>query len=586
MPICCHPSRKARQFYCTALVWTLVVSMSSLERACAEMRMPGLFEGAKPKAMQNPDTLAQLPNGVDISSEYALTDVSPKGWMLSDSATRDGDGIKLTSKNANQKGQAWHSKKLSGGKFHVRFWFEAKSDGGTGGSDVGDGFAWFFADKPEAPGSLYGSNELFNGVMIGFDSFDDDEMKDNPIIMTWLGDGKKPFNHTGDGKGRVAGCRAQYRNRHLPMGVDIQYHQEDNESEEDGQPPQDFLKVMLHMGGTKGWETCMVKQGLKLSPKGFMGFSAANRQTTGGDEVKLVGFKLWDQKAFEEALDKREQALIKADSDLQAAFKDKTKQASELVQLHVEKGKHLQDALLDDIMNAVKRQHNFFNAEVAELHRQLDRTLKVVPEHATELQATLRDATSMQAKQDALKNEISVAAALASRGGSPLSQQVTKIAAGMKELQDLVAKQGTQQSEHAVQFRQHKKAFVGQLEGSSQQGWGDTALQILCVFQMLFVAALYGSRGTKRGATSNGSFQSQASNVPQNGMENAMHSPYSPYAHGGKQRAPQQNVPDSPYSDGSGGSGGPQSPFHSSNAVPNRYHQGSWNQDWSVESSW
>jgi len=63
-------------------------------------------------------------------------------------------------------------------------------------------------------GNLAGANEKFNGLVLFFDSKDDDGKGDNPIVNGWMNDGTKLFNHDTDGLGtRFGGCRAKYRNR-------------------------------------------------------------------------------------------------------------------------------------------------------------------------------------------------------------------------------------------------------------------------------------------------------------------------------------------------------------------------------------
>ena len=59
-------------------------------------------------------------------------------------------------------------------------------------------------------GNLAGANEKFNGLVLFFDSKDDDGKGDNPIVNGWMNDGTKLFNHDTDGLGtRFGGCRAK-----------------------------------------------------------------------------------------------------------------------------------------------------------------------------------------------------------------------------------------------------------------------------------------------------------------------------------------------------------------------------------------
>ena len=94
---------------------------------------------------------------------------------------------------------------------------------------------------------------------------------DNPIIMGWINDGTKVFNHDTDGLGtRFGGCRAKYRNRGNKVGVKVQYQH-------------DSLKVLLDMRSNGVWERCLVKDNIYLSAGSYFGFTAANMaESTGG----------------------------------------------------------------------------------------------------------------------------------------------------------------------------------------------------------------------------------------------------------------------------------------------------------------
>ena len=131
-----------------------------------------------------------------------------------------------------------------------------------------------------APGILFGSEERYEGFGLLFDSYDDDGKNDNPIIMGWINDGTKVFNHDTDGLGtRFGGCRAKYRNRGNKVGVKVIYQH-------------DSLKVLLDMRNNGVWERCLVKDNIYLAAGSYFGFSAANQAESEGDEVKLLSFKV------------------------------------------------------------------------------------------------------------------------------------------------------------------------------------------------------------------------------------------------------------------------------------------------------
>jgi mannose-binding lectin 1 len=135
----------------------------------------------------------------------------------------------------------------------------------TGEADSpGKGLAFWYTNQPLEVGTLYGSDERFEGFGLLFDSHDDDGKNDNPIIMGFVNDGTKVFNHDTDGLGtRFGGCRAKYRNRGNKVGVKITYSQ-------------DSIKVLLDMRNNGVWERCLAKDSIYLATGSHIGFSAAN----------------------------------------------------------------------------------------------------------------------------------------------------------------------------------------------------------------------------------------------------------------------------------------------------------------------
>lgn len=68
----------------------------------------------------------------------------------------------------------------------------------TGRGRIGaDGLAfWYTSSKGAYNGTVFGSSDMWNGLGIFFDSFDNDNKHNNPYIMAVLNDGTKTFDHT------------------------------------------------------------------------------------------------------------------------------------------------------------------------------------------------------------------------------------------------------------------------------------------------------------------------------------------------------------------------------------------------------
>ena len=63
-------------------------------------------------------------------------------------------------------------------------------------------------------GPVFGSSEVWNGIGIILDSFDNDALKDNPKIQLVVNDGIRRYDHLLDGKSdELASCVKDYRNQ-------------------------------------------------------------------------------------------------------------------------------------------------------------------------------------------------------------------------------------------------------------------------------------------------------------------------------------------------------------------------------------
>ena len=63
-------------------------------------------------------------------------------------------------------------------------------------------------------GPVFGSSEVWNGIGIILDSFDNDALKDNPKIQLVVNDGTRRYDHQLDGKSdELASCIKDYRNQ-------------------------------------------------------------------------------------------------------------------------------------------------------------------------------------------------------------------------------------------------------------------------------------------------------------------------------------------------------------------------------------
>lgn len=87
--------------------------------------------------------------------------------------------------------------------------------------------AVWFTSVQNDPGSTFGSKEIWNGLGVFLDSFDNDGLKDNPKIQVVLNEGNFAYEHHTDGKEHEKGsCVRDFRNQ--PYSVRLKIIKMDN----------------------------------------------------------------------------------------------------------------------------------------------------------------------------------------------------------------------------------------------------------------------------------------------------------------------------------------------------------------------
>lgn len=252
---------------------------------------------------------------------------------------------------------------------------KVKGEGtGTADNNVGSGVALWITKGREKPGTLYGSAEKFNGIGVFFDSFDNDNKKDNPIIMGTENDGTKQFNAASDHQGdRFGGCRAKYRNRGSLVRVKIKYV-----AGEDGRG---HIQMWLSMKDNGHFDVCFAKDGIKLdcgtSKTGCrIGFSASNlpaKDARVGDMVSVSQFKLWDLSEKEYDQTRRELA----ERDRIRKRNEMHPDLQEFLVNYDTTSRGVVDQLMENIVEEVTRDRQTKHNEFADLHRMINSTLSL-----------------------------------------------------------------------------------------------------------------------------------------------------------------------------------------------------------------
>jgi len=267
-----------------------------------------------------------------------------------------GSEVELTGNEENSVGAIWSKEVNHADGWEMQFLVQT-----TGEADSpGKGLAFWYTNQPLEVGTLYGSDERFEGFGLLFDSHDDDGKNDNPIIMGFVNDGTKVFNHDTDGLGtRFGGCRAKYRNRGNKVGVKITYSQ-------------DSIKVLLDMRNNGVWERCLAKDSIYLATGSHIGFSAANLIDRVGDNIKISEIKLYDLET-DKSIAAQEEEIAAQDE------RKRDKESGEIHSLAEQltgMQKNLHDEFLQKIAGMIQRDHVTSSHEFRAIRFQLTSMLE------------------------------------------------------------------------------------------------------------------------------------------------------------------------------------------------------------------
>ncbi|XP_071825624.1 protein ERGIC-53-like isoform X2 [Apostichopus japonicus] len=207
-------------------------------------------------------------------------------WTYSGSALPSDDKVRITPSLRSRKGAIWGKHPVDFEHWEVEVTFKVTGRGRVGA----DGLAIWYVETPGIEGPVYGSQDKWVGLGIFFDSFDNDNQRNNPYILAMSNDGTKEYDHANDGLvQQLGGCMRDFRNKPYAVRAKIEYYK-------------NSLTVYFHNGMTNNeyaYELCMRAENVVLPKKGYFGVSAA----TGGladdhDVIKFLTHSLDAEKAI------------------------------------------------------------------------------------------------------------------------------------------------------------------------------------------------------------------------------------------------------------------------------------------------
>ncbi|CAF1593851.1 unnamed protein product, partial [Adineta ricciae] len=181
------------------------------------------------------------------------------------SAIASDEQVRVTPSIRSQRGRIWTKNPLVADHWLLDVKLRVTGRGRVGA----DGMAIWFTEKPGSEGSVFGSNDQWNGLGIFLDSFDNDALQNNPIIAVMINDGTKVYDHHNDGSSQIQGsCIRDFRNKPLPIQLKIEYINQ-------------ALTIYINNGishDDNAFEFCTRIDRVQLPKSGFLGVTAA----TGG----------------------------------------------------------------------------------------------------------------------------------------------------------------------------------------------------------------------------------------------------------------------------------------------------------------
>ncbi|XP_030624511.1 protein ERGIC-53 [Chanos chanos] len=286
-------------------------------------------------------------------------------WVHTGNAIPSSDQIRITPSLRSQKGSVWTKSPVSFEHWEAEVAFRVSGRGRMGA----DGLAIWFTSGQGLEGPVYGAADMWNGVGIFFDSFDNDGKKNNPVVLVVGNNGKLVYDHQNDGSTQALGtCLRDFRNKPYPVRAKVIYYKK-------------TLTVLINNGFTPDkddFEFCTKVENMIIPQTGYFGISAA----TGGlaDDHDVLSFLLF-------RLTEPGKEPPKAEKEIPKEEKDKYQEEFENFQQELDKKKEafqkehpdVQGQPIEDEYESVNEREirqvfegqNRIHLEIKQLNRQL-----------------------------------------------------------------------------------------------------------------------------------------------------------------------------------------------------------------------
>ncbi|XP_004601758.2 protein ERGIC-53 isoform X1 [Sorex araneus] len=290
-------------------------------------------------------------------------------WAHAGNAIPSSDQIRIAPSLKSQKGSVWTKTKAAFENWEVEVTFRVTGRGRIGA----DGLALWYTASQGLDGPVFGAADMWNGVGVFFDSFDNDGKKNNPAIVIIGNNGQFHYDHQNDGASQaLASCQRDFRNKPYPVRAKITYYQK-------------TLTVMINNGFTpdkNDYEFCAKVENMVVPAQGHFGISAA----TGGladdhDVLSFLTFQLTEPGKEPPTADKEisEKEKEKYQEEFEHFQQELDKKKEEFQKDHPDLQGQPAEEIFESVGDRELRQvfegQNRIHLEIKQLNRQLDMIL-------------------------------------------------------------------------------------------------------------------------------------------------------------------------------------------------------------------
>ncbi|XP_072173780.1 protein ERGIC-53-like [Diadema setosum] len=302
-------------------------------------------------------------------------------WQYGGSALASDDKVRVTPSMRSRKGFIWSKRQTDFDWWEIEVIFKVTGRGRVGA----DGLAIWFTQEQGVEGPVYGSSDKWIGMGLFFDSFDNDNQRNNPYILVITNDGTKQYEHHNDGlMQQMGGCMRDFRNKPFPVRAKVEYYK-------------NILTVYFHNGMTGSdhdYELCMRSENVYLPSRGYFGISAA----TGGladdhDVMKFLTHSLQtpesrtdqdgfitdeEAKKFKDEFDEFQGKLQKQREDFRQQHPDKVRDEYEDTDSFFEDDFTRELKLILNAQNSLMTQVKMLGNKLDEIVGRQERTLSLI----------------------------------------------------------------------------------------------------------------------------------------------------------------------------------------------------------------